>query len=217
MGGKTPRQSSKKPNLGAAKPSHALPPKVLSSSSVSSSSSSTSSSSSINSADLITIAYIARPQGLKGEVIATLETDFPERFADLESVFLLFPNGKIIESPLEDYWLHKDRIVLKFPDINDRNAAETLREVTVKIPSSELVELPEEHYYEFDLIGCQVITNTGLELGIVKELMYTGPAPLLVIKGTQEYLIPLAEEICYEIDIKQKKILVNPPQGLLEL
>jgi 16S rRNA processing protein RimM len=205
VGEKVLRQSGKKTNLGAAKPNSALPPKVI------------SPSPSVDTANLITIAYITRPQGLKGEVIATLETDFPERFADLESVFLLFPNGNIQESPLENYRFHKDRIVLKFPNINDRNGAEILRDVTVKIPSSALVPLPEEHYFEFDLIGCQVITNTGLDLGKVEELMYTGPAPLLVVKGTQEYLIPLAEEICYKIDIEQKKILVNPPQGLLEL
>ncbi len=201
-------QNSKKTNLGAAKSTNTLPPKVLSL---------PSQIDSVDSKNLITIAHIARPQGLKGEVVANLQTDFPERFAELESVFLLFPNGKTQESALENHWLHKNRVVLKFPNINDRNEAETLRDVIVKIPASALVPLPEEHYYEFDLIGCQVITNTGLELGLVQELMYTGPAPLLVIKGTQEYLIPLAEEICYEIDIKQKKILVNPPQGLLDL
>lgn len=202
---KPSHQSRKKTNLGEAKP-NALPPKVVS-----------LPSSTIDTTDLISIAHIMRPQGLKGEVIAVIQTDFPERFTTLNSVFLLFPNGKILESTLENHWLHKDRIVLKFPNINDRNMAETLRDVIVKIPSSELVTLPEEHYYEFDLVGCQVITNTGLELGLVQELMYTGPAPLLVVKGTKEYLIPLAEEICYEIDIKQKKILVNPPEGLLDL
>lgn len=200
---------SKKANLGEAKSISALPPKAVFSE--------TLLTPETDISDLITIARIIRPQGLKGEVIATIETDFPERFDELKTVFLLFPNKKLEEVNLENHWLHKDRIVLKFPAISDRNNAETLRNVLVKIHPSELVELPKEHYYEFDLIGCQVITSTGLDLGKVQELMYTGPAPLLVIKGTQEYLIPLAEEICYEINIKDKKILVNPPEGLLEL
>lgn len=203
------QKRSKKTSLGEAKSPNTLPPKVISPSS--------STPNPNNDSSLVTIAYILRPQGLKGEVIARLETDFPERFDDLKNVLLLFPNGKIEEASLENYWLHKGQIVLKFSLSNDRNSAETLRNVLVKIPETDLVELPEDYYYEFDLVGCQVITINGLELGKVQELMYTGPAPLLVVKGTKEYLIPLAEEICYEINTKEKKILVNPPEGLLEL
>lgn len=203
------QKRSKKTSLGEAEPPNALLPKVILPSS--------STPNSNNDSNLVTIAHILRPQGLKGEVIARLETDFPERFDDLKNVFLLFPDGKIEETSLENHWLHKGQIVLKFSLSTDRNSAETLRNVLVKIPTSDLVELPEDYYYEFDLIGCQVTTINDLELGLVQKLMYTGPAPLLVVKGTKEYLIPLAEEICYEINIKEKKILVNPPEGLLEL
>lgn len=207
-----PPKNNKKTNLGA-KSNNTLPPKVI----FSNTDTDKVNLSDADLADLIKIAYIVRPQGLKGEVVATIETDFPDRFDELDKVFLVYPDGKIEQVSLENYWLHKERVVLKLSNCSDRNTAETLRNVLVKIPSSELIELPEEYYYEFDLIGCQVITNTGLNLGTVQELMYTGPAPLLVIKGHQEYLIPLAEEICYEINTQEKKILVNPPEGLLDL
>ncbi|MBN8724900.1 MAG: 16S rRNA processing protein RimM [Acidobacteria bacterium] len=172
---------------------------------------------SINPSELITIARIIRPQGIKGEVIATIETDFPERFEDLSSVFLVFPDNQIKELELIDFWFHKDRIVFAFESINSRNEAELLRNVTVKVPASEIVDLPEDHYYEFDLIGCQVITNNGQVLGQVKSLLQTGAAPLLVVNGAKEYLIPLAEDICTEINTEEKKIIVNPPEGLLDL
>ncbi len=172
---------------------------------------------SINPSELVTIARIIRPQGIKGEVIATIETDFPERFEDLSSVFLVFPDNQIKEIELIDFWFHKDRIVFAFESIDSRNKAELLRSVTVKIPASEMVDLPKDHYYEFDLIGCQVITNNGQVLGQVARLLQTGAAPLLVINGEKEYLIPLAEDICTEINIEEKKIIVNPPEGLLDL
>lgn len=175
------------------------------------------SQSSINPSELVTIARIIRPQGIKGEVIATIETDFPERFEDLSSVFLVFPDNQIKEIELIDFWFHKDRIVFAFESIDSRNKAELLRNVTVKIPVSEMVDLPEDHYYEFDLIGCQVITNNGQVLGQVERLLQTGAAPLLVINGEKEYLIPLAEDICTEINTEEKKIIVNPPEGLLDL
>ncbi|MFY9226259.1 MAG: ribosome maturation factor RimM [Blastocatellia bacterium] len=172
---------------------------------------------SINPSELVTIARIIRPQGIKGEVIATIETDFPERFEDLSSVFLLFPDNQIKEIELIDFWFHKDRIVFAFESIDSRNKAELLRNVTVKIPASEMVDLPENYYYEFDLIGCQVITNNGQVLGQVERLLQTGAAPLLVINGEKEYLIPLAEDICTQINTEEKKITVNPPEGLLDL
>lgn len=199
-------QKNKKTTSGTAKSLIALPPSIAS-----------SSIPTIDPNDLITIAYITRPQGIKGEVTASIETDFPERFEDVETVFLVFPDGKIQEASLETFRFHKDRILLKFFSVDDRNQAEILRNVKVKIPSSELMTLPKEHYYEFDLIGCQVFTNTGIEVGKVEGLMHTGPAPLLIVKGAKENLIPLAEEICYQIDIESKKILVDPPEGLLEL
>lgn len=170
-----------------------------------------------SASNLITIAKIVRPQGIKGELIATIETDFPEHFEELDSVFLVFPNGKIQETTIEDFWFHKNRIVLKFPSIDTRTEAEHLRSVAVKIPPSELVKLPKDQYYEFDLVDCYVVTTEGTELGQVQELIRTGPAPILVVKGIKEYLIPFAEEICTTIDIKHKKIIIDPPAGLLEL
>jgi 16S rRNA processing protein RimM len=203
------RQNTNKPSK-TAESQNPLP-------SISVSSSNTVHPESDPNSDLVTIARLIRPQGIKGEIIASIETDFPEHFEDLDSIFLVFPNGKIQKTILEDFWFHKDRIVLKLKSINSRTEAEAFRNVAVKIPSSELIQLPENEYYEFDLVGCSVVTIDGIELGEVKELVDTGAAPLLVINGIKEYLIPFAEEICTTIDVAQKKIIVNPPSGLLEL
>lgn len=169
--------------------------------------------------ELISIARIARPQGHRGEVIADLLTDFPERFAALDSVLVQDDRGEVTELELEDARMHKGRVVLKFAGFDDMNAAERLRNARVMITRDELVELPEDTWYDFDLIGCEVATVQGQALGRVEGVRQYGAAPLLAVRaeGRPEVLIPLALSICVEIDTANKKIVVDPPEGLLEL
>jgi 16S rRNA processing protein RimM len=169
--------------------------------------------------DLITIAQIVRPHGLKGELLAEIVTDFPDRFADLKRVFIVCPRLTPQPVDLEDYWFHQGRVVLKFSGCDDRNRAEELRGAIVQIPLAESVELPAGSYFEFQLIGCQAYTDQNELLGEVTEIMHTGAAPILVLKSQKgkEHLIPLAEEICQQIDIEKKKIIIFPPDGLLDL
>jgi 16S rRNA processing protein RimM len=169
--------------------------------------------------DLVTIARIVRPQGIRGEVIAEIATDFPERFAQLSSVNIRTSAGQLRQALLESYRFHQHRVVFKFQGIDTCDQAEELRGASLQIREEDLVSLPEDSYYDFQLIGCEVTTTTGERLGEVKEVMHTGAAPILVItdqNGT-EHLIPLAEEICTKIDVKTKRITVAPPEGLLDL
>jgi 16S rRNA processing protein RimM len=168
--------------------------------------------------DLISVARIARPQGHRGEVIANLLTDFPERFAGLRSVYVKRADGRLLLLDLETTRLHKGRIALKFAGCDSISGAEELRDARVMVSRDQLVELPEDTYYDFDLIGCEVVAIEGRQIGRVEDVRNYGAAPLLVIRdGARELLIPLALSICVEIDTERKRIVVNPPEGLLEL
>ncbi|MCS6884582.1 MAG: ribosome maturation factor RimM [Acidobacteriota bacterium] len=170
--------------------------------------------------DLVSIARIVRPHGTKGEVIAELETDFPERFSNVKSVYLCSTtsSSQVTKTLLESFWFHKGRVILKFAGYNNRSSAETLRSYRVKIPKEELVNLPEDTYYEFELIGCKVLKEDKSYIGEVIALMPTGSVPNLVVKGSdREYLIPFASAICIEVDISAKLIVISPPEGLLSL
>ncbi|MBS1789567.1 MAG: 16S rRNA processing protein RimM [Acidobacteria bacterium] len=171
-----------------------------------------------SSEELISVARIARPQGIRGEVIADLLTDFPDRFSKLDSVLVKKSNGELIRLQLETARPHKGRIVLKFAGYDDMNAAEGLRDARVLITADQLVKLPADNYYEFDLIGCEIVTTNGQTIGKVTAVQSFGAAPLLVVNDTKrEHLIPLASGICVEIDTTQKRIVVDPPEGLLDL
>jgi 16S rRNA processing protein RimM len=168
--------------------------------------------------ELITVARILRPQGRRGEVLAELLTDFPERFAELDTVQGIRPEGGVCALQLEQAWLHKGRVVLKFAGCETIEQAEALRGVRLAVSRAQLVELPEHSYYDFDLMDCQVTTSDGRRLGRVAAVQHYGAAPLLAVRDQErEYLIPLAQEICTEIDIARKRIVVEPPEGLLEL
>jgi len=167
--------------------------------------------------ELVTIAKIVRTRGLRGEAVADLLTDFPERFDGLRTVSAKFPDGRIEELRLEDSWFQKGRVILRFAGIDTVEKAEELRGADICIAESETVELEEDEFFDWQLEGCRAVTLDGVELGEVRELMRTGGTEILIVAGgDKEYMIPFAEAICTEVDIENKLIRIDPPEGLLD-
>lgn len=167
--------------------------------------------------ELVAIAKIVKPRGLRGEVVADVLTDFPERFEGLQKVVVVSADGTRADLKIEDFWFQKDRVVLRFSGYDTVDKAQALRGVEVCIPESDAAKLDEGEFFDWQLEGCTVETIDGDTIGTVRELMRTGGTEILVVEnGASEYLIPFAESICTEVDIEGKKILVDPPEGLLE-
>ena len=167
--------------------------------------------------DLVAIAKIKKPRGLRGEVVAELLTDFPNRFDGLETVTGVTEDGTRSDLKIEEFWFQNERIVLRFAGYDSVEAAETLRDVEICVLESEATELAEGEYFDWQLEGCEVETVGGESIGRVRGVMRTGGTEILVVENAgKEYLIPFANEICTEVDIEGKKIRVDPPEGLLE-
>ena len=167
--------------------------------------------------ELVAVARVVRTRGLKGEVVADILTDFPERFELLETVTAVRESGERLELKIEKFWFQNGRVILKFKGYDTVEGGETLRNVEICVPESEAVELDEGEYFDWELAGCKVETISGEAIGEVRELMRTGGTELLVVAGeTKEYLIPFANAICVEVDIENKLIRVDLPEGLLE-
>lgn len=165
----------------------------------------------------VAIAKLAKPRGLRGEIVADVLTDFPERFDDLKTVSIVHPNGETSAGEIEKFWFQKGRIVLKFVGFDTIEAAETLRNCEICVPETEAVELESDEYFDWQLEGCAVATVEGTSIGAVKEVMRTGGTEILVVAGeAKEYLIPFAETICVEVDVENKLIKVDAPEGLLD-
>ncbi len=168
--------------------------------------------------DLIVIARAVRTHGLKGEIVAELLTDFPERFEDVDKLILVAPSGEQEPGQLEGFWFQKDRVVLKLADYDDVDRAKSLVGYDFAVPDSERVTLEEDEFYDWELEGCTV--NVGDQsIGQVRSVMKTGGAEILVVSDDsgKEQLVPLAAEIVVKIDTAAKVILIDPPEGLLEL
>lgn len=166
--------------------------------------------------DLVAVARLVKPRGLKGEIVADILTDFPERFDWLEKVTALMPDASRRELKIQDHWFQAGRVVLKFENIDTIESAEKLRNAEICVAEDDAVELASDEFYDWQLEGCNVRTVEGNEIGKVRELMRTGAAEILVVDGEKEYLIPFAEAICPVVDIENKLIVIDPPEGLLE-
>jgi 16S rRNA processing protein RimM len=169
--------------------------------------------------ELVAVARAVKTRGLRGEVVAELLTDFPERFENLERLIAVTKEGERKILRLEEHWFQSGRVVLKFAGYDSIEAAGALVGSELAVPEDERVELPDDEFYDWELAGCLVEAVSGERIGRVREVMRTGGVEMLVVENEQtqrEHLIPLAESICVEIDIKRKLIRVDAPEGLLD-
>ena len=176
-------------------------------------------------AEFVTIARVAKTQGRHGEVAATVLTDFPELFERRRKLFALGDGKKQSNADdverrlleLDEHWFHKGMVVLKFAGVDSISDAETLVGSEIQIPRSERAALGNDEFYVSDLIGCTVI-DSGREIGRIKDVQFgSGEAPLLVIQGEKEYLVPFAAAYIEKIALEQKRLEMKLPEGLLEL
>ena len=168
---------------------------------------------------LIIVARAVRTRGLVGELVAEVLTDFPERFETVSQLQGVGPGGEVKSFELESYWFQNDRMVLKFAGFDSVEAAQSLVGYEFGVAETERVKLPDNEFYDWELAGCQVEIEGGSGLGTVREVMRTGGVDLIVVESDdgREYLVPMAASIVSQIDISAKKIVIDPPEGLLDL
>jgi 16S rRNA processing protein RimM len=189
----------------------------------------------------ITVARILRPRGNKGEILAELLTDFPERLGKFPEVFLSNGASEPRRVALKNFWMdrhHPGRAIFHFAGISSISEAEFLRGLEIQIPFERRVTLAAGTYFVSDLIGCSVFENPVARsefssppcslaqnpafLGTVRDVYFPGETqsgtPLLAVDTSSgEILIPFAEEICTRIDLAALRIEVVLPEGLREL
>ena len=175
------------------------------------------------------LARLIRPHGRRGEIVAEILTDFPERFHQRTRLFLI-PPERIGTSPrelvLENFWFQRSRIVLKFHAVDSINQAEALRNFSVAIPAAERVPVEQGSVYVSDLIGCRVfdLNQAGLEVGEVLDVdRGSSNTDLLVVhrrglrRDQSEVLVPFVREHLVRIDLESRRVEMRLPEGLLEI
>jgi 16S rRNA processing protein RimM len=168
--------------------------------------------------EFVTLARVRKTQGRHGEVAVEVHSDVPDRFRPGLRVFALVQDNSRRELRIEELWPHKDFLVLKFEGIDSISDAEALIGCELQVPRSERAQLESGWNYVSDLIGC-IVFDSGREIGKIEDVQFgTGEAPLLiVVAGNERYEIPYAQAYLQSVDLAQKQIQMQLPEGMLEL
>lgn len=166
---------------------------------------------------LMKLGKILRPHGIRGEVRMLAYTAYPEQIPFIEEVFVGSETDFDIYT-IETCRFHRDGVLLKFTGIDDRDAAETLRDLLVLVPMDIGAPLDEGEYYTYELLGVSVFTDAGEFIGVIEEIWETGANDVFVLRGSQrgEVLIPDTDEVVQSIDLDSQKMIITPIPGLLD-
>ena len=164
------------------------------------------------------VGRIAKPHGLRGDVVVNPETDFvEERFAVGATLWTRTDRGEEALT-IASARVQNGRPIVGFDGFRRVEDVERLAGLDLRVPESELQRLAEHTYYQHQLVGCAVETIHGGRVGSVVRVDGGLGGSLLVVNGDRgEVLVPLTQAICVEIDVGAKKIRIDPPEGLLDL
>jgi len=163
--------------------------------------------------DYIVIGRIMGASGNAGQIRVDITTDFPQRYAEGSSVFVN-KRPAVIESV---EW-HKGKAIIKLDIINDMRESRKLQGQFLEIHRTQVRPLPEGQFYHFQLVGMKVWTTGDELLGEITDILTSAGNDTYVIKGRDgDILIPAAEDIIKSVNLKNKKLVIEPIKGLLEL
>lgn len=170
------------------------------------------------SGDFVTLARVVKTQGRHGEVAAQIHSDVPDRFIEGMKLSALARNDQRREFEVESLWPHKGLVILKFLGIDSISDAEAVVGSELQVPRAERAVLEAGWNYVSDLVGCAVFDH-GAKIGSIERVEFgTGEAPLLVVAAEgKSFDVPFAEAYLGSIDIAQKEVRMNLPEGMLEI
>ena len=183
----------------------------------------------MNEDELIRVGLITRSRGTRGEVSVKPLADDPERFRLLREVYIDKP--VLRKDIIESVRFHRGQIIIKFEGCDDADAAELYRGGYISITEDQLIPLKKDSFYVFDLVGCAVYAKDGGFLGELVDVLETGSNDVYVVKPKKrrdkgnlydaapdadlsegkagDILIPALKSVVREVDIAQKRIIVD--------
>lgn len=164
------------------------------------------------------VGKLVNTQGLKGEVRVVSTTDFPDmRFKKGKTLLLFHPTlSQPLEVKIATRRQHKEFELLTFEGFNSIEEVEKLKGGDLKVSGDALIPNAEDEFYIHQLIGCQVVTDAGEELGTLVEVLQPGANDVWVVKGKRgEILLPYIDDCIKQVDIESKRIVCHLMEGLL--
>jgi 16S rRNA processing protein RimM len=170
----------------------------------------------------IVVGRLGRPHGLKGEFLVHARTDVPER---------RFATGTVLDCSAEGFprltvvasRMHSGRWLVRFAEVANRSAADAVRGALLSIDAAAAGSAgddpDDEAWWDYDLVGLLVRTTADVEVGTVSEVLHTAGGDLLAVStgAGAEVLVPFVAEFVPTVDVAGGRVVIDPPEGLLEL
>jgi 16S rRNA processing protein RimM len=156
---------------------------------------------------------------VRGELRVTPHTDRPERFEGLEACVLWEPasDARAVRR-VTGARRHGDAVLLSLAGCESADAAAALVGRLVALPRAQALPPPPGHVYPWQLVGCRVETEDGRTVGEVSGVEPSPAHDLWVVRGPErEHLVPAVPDIVLDVDVSARRIVIRPPEGLLEL
>jgi len=168
--------------------------------------------------DCFYLGKIAKKFSFKGELLAYLDTDEPELYQDMESVFVEF-NNNLVPYFIESSSLHKnDFLRIRFEDVDNEAEADKLLGCPLYLPLKMLPKLTGNKFYFHEVIGFEIEDKRLGVFGTIQLVNDSTAQPLFeVLNGEVEILIPMIDKFLVKIDRANKKVIMDLPEGLVEM
>jgi 16S rRNA processing protein RimM len=160
----------------------------------------------------VVVGRITRPHGVRGELAVHVLSEVPERFED--GATLSLEDGRTLT--VRSARPQKDRLLVTFEEVADRDDAESLRGALLVVPASSSPELPPGSWWDHEILGCVVTTENGRELGPVREVIHTAANDVWssVAEDGTESLVPVLADVLVDVDVVARRIVVREVPGL---
>jgi 16S rRNA processing protein RimM len=167
--------------------------------------------------DLIAIGRISKPIGTQGELKVLPLTDDKKRFAGLQTVLVGNDASRVEQQDIRTVRIDAKQIVVSFNGIETSHEAEKYRNKYLFVSKDQIIELRTGSYFMDEVIGCEVVTEEQIKVGIVTDLLSLPANDVWVVRNdTKEFLIPAVKAIIRNVDVKMKRITIHALEGLLE-
>lgn len=168
----------------------------------------------VNRDDLVVVATVVKSHGLKGMFKVKVETDNPKRFLPGEILLLTLQN-RISEVTVESFTPQNRYGLLKLAEVSSIEESEQWRGADLTVPGSSLVPLEDGHYYTFQLLGLNVVTQEGRSLGVLSQIEEMPSGDIYLVKGNEgEFYVPAQGDIITGINLEEKTMVIRDVEGL---
>lgn len=163
--------------------------------------------------DFLVVGKLGKPHGIRGEIVMDVYTDFPER---LQSGITLFIGPQFEPLRLSKCRPHRRGFLVSFDGYQDREEIAKLRNQLVHVSAADRPPLPEGEYYHHQLLGLQMIDESGRSLGQIDQILETGANDVYLVRDQsgEEKLVPATTEVILDINLEKKFIRVKLLPGL---